>query len=133
MPVVKEQRRSEQLSSIMLSRAGRRQLRRTSRNWDYSLFHRVRSITFQRFLAEQGFDMTKFQDIWGKDKRDGIKVAVAGLRELMEDDKKDLMDLLDCHFDPEKQIIKPVSRKTNKRRFQKRQTSRISSREIFKK
>ncbi|XP_055686851.1 maternal protein exuperantia [Lutzomyia longipalpis] len=93
-----------------------------------TLYHRVRGVTFRRVLAEQGFDMTKLQDIWGKEKRDGIRVAVAGLRELKEDDKKELTDLLDCHFDPEKQPIKPVSRKTNKRRFQRRQTSRISPR-----
>ncbi|XP_055677006.1 maternal protein exuperantia-1-like isoform X2 [Lutzomyia longipalpis] len=56
---------------------------------DYSLYHRVKGVTFRPFLAEQGFVMRKLQDlqdIWGKEKRDGIRVAVAELRELKEDD-----------------------------------------------
>lgn len=85
-----------------------------------TLYHRVKGVTYRRVLAEQGFDMAKLQDIWMEGKRDGLKGAVDGLEELKDEDKTELTELLDCHFDPDKQPIKPAVRKNNnkRRRFQ---------------
>ncbi|XP_059609216.1 maternal protein exuperantia isoform X2 [Phlebotomus argentipes] len=95
-----------------------------------TLYHRVKGVTYRRVLAEQGYDMDKLQDIWTREKRDGVQAAVEKLEELKEEDKTELTELLDCHFDPDKQPIKPATKKPNKRRFQTRRTRRMSPRSM---
>ncbi|GAB0092578.1 Maternal protein exuperantia [Sergentomyia squamirostris] len=94
-----------------------------------TLYHRVKGVTYRRVLAEQGFDMDTLQDIWTREKFEGIKQAVDSLEELKDEEKSELIQLLDCHFDPEKAPVKPIVRKNNnnKRRFQGRRQPQRSS------
>lgn len=51
--------------------------------------------------------------------------TISGIEELKEQDRTELAEILDCHFDPEKQSLKPVV-KRSKRRFPTRFQSRYN-------
>lgn len=82
-----------------------------------TLYHRVRGVTFRRVLADQGYDLESLKEMWNEKKKEGILEVVNAISELKDDDKKELVDILDCHFDPEKKSILPVIKRSrsNKR------------------
>jgi hypothetical protein len=67
-----------------------------------------RAVTFRRILAEAKFDMDKLQAVWDEGKREGIATEMKKLEELKEEDHDEIIELLDSHFDPEKQAVKPI-------------------------
>ena len=52
--------------------------------------------------------MEKLQEVWEAGKREAIETEIKKLKELKEEDHDELLELLDSHFDPEKQAVKPV-------------------------
>lgn len=67
-----------------------------------------RAVTFRRILAEAKYDMEKLQTIWDEGKRDALTTEMKKLEDLKEEEHEELVELLDSHFDPEKQAVKPV-------------------------
>lgn len=66
-------------------------------------------------LAEYGHDFASLQQIWNDSKREGLEAVVSKISELKEEERTELVELLDCHFDPEKQQLKPVVKRTRGR------------------
>ena len=75
----------------------------------------MKAVTFRRVLAEFSYDFETLEKIWQTNKKDGIKDAIDKIVELKEEERQELIDLLDCHFDPEKQPVKPVVKKQRRR------------------
>lgn len=84
-----------------------------------TLYHRVKAVTFRRVLAEHGHDMDELQKLWEESKKDGLAKRLTGCSELKDQEREELVEILDHHFDPEKQPVKP-----NIRRRQSRHRSR---------
>lgn len=49
------------------------------------------------------------------DLQEGLVELVSTINELKEEDQKELIDILDCHFDPEKKPILPNIKRSNNR------------------
>lgn len=101
-----------------------------------SIYHRVKAVTFRRVLADHGYDLEQLLDVWNAKKtvswegtrsgymfftklnglQEGLAEVLAPMEELKDDDKKELVELLDCHFDPEKQAVLPAVKKNKSRR-----------------
>lgn len=80
-----------------------------------TIYHRVKAVTYRRVLAEHGHDLATLQQIWTNNKREGLEEVVASITELKEDERTELSELLDCHFDPDKQQLKPVITRARQR------------------
>lgn len=80
-----------------------------------TIYHRVKAVTYRRVLAENGHDLASLQQIWTDRKREGLAEVVAKITELKEDESTELAELLDCHFDPDKQQLKPVIKRVRQR------------------
>lgn len=80
-----------------------------------TIYHRVKAVTYRRVLAEYGHDFASLQQIWNDSKREGLEAVVSKISELKEEERTELVELLDCHFDPEKQQLKPVVKRTRGR------------------
>uniref|UniRef100_U5EVD9 Putative exuperantia n=1 Tax=Corethrella appendiculata TaxID=1370023 RepID=U5EVD9_9DIPT len=79
-----------------------------------TLYHRVKAVTYRRVLAECGYDFDSLKQIWTNNKEE-LQQALDKLEELKEEERKELFEILDCHFDPEKQSLKPVVKRTKRR------------------
>lgn len=66
-------------------------------------------------LAEYGHDFESLRQIWTESKREGLEQVIAKLTELKEDERTELCELLDCHYDPDKQQLKPVVKRVRRR------------------
>lgn len=80
-----------------------------------TIYHRVKAVTYRRVLAENGYDLAALQQLWAESKRDGLEQVVSKITELKEDERAELVELLDCHFDPDKQQLKPVITRVRQR------------------
>lgn len=80
-----------------------------------TIYHRVKAVTYRRVLAEYGHDFASLQQVWNDSKREGLETVVNKITELKEDERTELVELLDCHFDPEKQQLKPVVKRVRGR------------------
>lgn len=80
-----------------------------------TIYHRVKAVTYRRVLAESGHDLASLQQIWTDSKREGLQEVVTKITELKEDERTELVELLDCHFDPDKQQLKPVITRVRQR------------------
>lgn len=80
-----------------------------------TIYHRVKAVTYRRVLAEYGHDFESLRQIWTESKREGLEQVIAKLTELKEDERTELIELLDCHFDPDKQQLKPVVKRVRRR------------------
>lgn len=89
-----------------------------------TLRHRVKAVNYRRVLAEHGYDLQTLEAVWKENHREGITAIIEKLEEINEKDRTDLIELLDHHFDPEKEPIKPQVRNYN----QNRRRSRIPTR-----
>lgn len=90
-----------------------------------ALRHRVKAVNYRRVLAENGYDLQKLDAVWKEAKRDGIAAIIEKMEEIKEDERKELIELLDHFFDPEKEPVKPKVRYNSVRRRQ-RSSSRPS-------
>lgn len=81
----------------------------------FSLFHSRRAVTFRRLLAEAQQDMESLTKIWTDSKCEGIVEMVNKIEGLKDDEKEELIKILDSHFDPEKKPIKPVVQRSERR------------------
>lgn len=81
-----------------------------------TLYHRVKAVTFRRILADHGFDMEQLEELWNEKKKEAFIEIVNVIDELKADEKAELIDLLDCHFDPEKQPIQPIVKRHRSKR-----------------
>lgn len=78
-----------------------------------SRFHRRRALDFRRALADKNHDMKSLQEIWDAEKREGIEKLVKSLESIKEEDYEELINILEHHFDVEKQPFKPIVRREN--------------------
>lgn len=67
-----------------------------------------RAVTFRRLLAESHHTMDSLQQIWTDGKREAIDEELKKIDELKDEDREELTEILDSHYDPEKKPIKPV-------------------------
>ncbi|KAJ6633458.1 Maternal protein exuperantia, partial [Pseudolycoriella hygida] len=81
-----------------------------------TLYHRVRGVTFRRVLADHGYDLDSLKQIWDAKKKEGLAELVSTISELKEEEQTELVDILDCHFDPEKKAVLPVIKRNRPRR-----------------
>lgn len=81
-----------------------------------NLYHRYKAVTFRRVLAEKGFDVKTLEDMWKEKKKDGLTEVIWKLDELKDEEKTELVDILDSYFDPEKQALVPPVKKTTRQR-----------------
>lgn len=81
-----------------------------------TLYHRVKAVTFRRILADHGYDLDTLRELWEVKKADGLHEAIAPMEEMKEEDRKELVDLLDHYFDPEKQAVLPLVKKHKSKR-----------------
>ncbi|XP_037039752.1 maternal protein exuperantia [Bradysia coprophila] len=79
-----------------------------------TLYHRVRGVTFRRVLADHGYDFESLKDVWESKKKEGLVELVNTISDLKEEDQKELIDILDCHFDPDKKPILPNIKRNNR-------------------
>lgn len=81
-----------------------------------TLYHRVKAVTFRRIIADHGYDLEQLHEVWESKKKDGLNEVIASMEEVKPDDKIELVDLLDSHFDPDKQAILPIVKKHRSKR-----------------
>jgi maternal-effect protein exuperantia len=86
-----------------------------------TLYHRVRGVTFRRVLADHKYDFETLKEVWETKKKEGIVELVTSISDLKEDDQKELIDILDCHFDPDKKPILPNIKRSRPKRRQSMQ------------
>lgn len=76
-----------------------------------TLYHRVKAVTFRRVLAEHGHELTDLHKIWEASKKEGLVTCLESCKELKERDREELIEILDHHFDPEKEAYRPIVRR----------------------
>lgn len=76
-----------------------------------TLYHRVKAVTFRRVLAEHGHELTELHKIWEESKKEGLAKCLECCEELKETDREELIEILDHHFDPEKEAYRPIVRR----------------------
>lgn len=86
-----------------------------------TLYHRVKAVKFRIILAEHGYDLDSLKAIWTEKRKEGLAEVIQAMSELKPDERIELIELLDCHFDPVKQPVKPVVKRS------KRRARRVSS------
>lgn len=62
-------------------------------------------------MAEAKQDLDSLTKIWTEGKRDGIAEIVKTIPGMKEDEQEELIEILDCHFDPEKKPVKPIQQR----------------------
>lgn len=79
-----------------------------------------RAVNFRRQLSEASLNLEGLQKLWDEGKREAIAEKIKSLESVKEEDKEELVEILDCHFDPEKKTVKPVvvRRENNERNNQ---------------
>lgn len=80
-----------------------------------TIYHRVKAVTYRRVLAECGHDYESLRQVWQEKKREGVEAIINEIAELKEDERIELIELLDCHYDPEKQAFKPIVKRMKRR------------------
>lgn len=80
-----------------------------------TIYHRVKAVTYRRVLAEYGHDFESLRQIWTESKREGLEQVIAKITELKDEERTELIELLDCHYDPDKQQLKPVVKRVRRR------------------
>lgn len=76
-----------------------------------TLYHRVKAVNFRRVLAEHGHELTELHKIWEESKKEGLTKCLESCEELKETDREELVEILDHHFDPEKEAYRPIVRR----------------------
>ncbi|XP_055630599.1 maternal protein exuperantia isoform X2 [Toxorhynchites rutilus septentrionalis] len=80
-----------------------------------TIYHRVKAVTYRRVLAEYGHDFQSLHQVWTEHKREGLEKIITNITDLKEEERNELLELLDCHFDPEKQQLKPIVKRARRR------------------
>lgn len=80
-----------------------------------TIYHRVKAVTYRRVLAEYGHDFESLRQVWTESKREGLEQVIAKIVELKDEERTELIELLDCHYDPDKQQLKPVVKRVRRR------------------
>lgn len=65
-------------------------------------------------LAEAKHNNDTLEQMWNDGKRDAITETVNKIEGLKEEERTELIEILDCHYDPEKKSIKPVTKQSSK-------------------
>ncbi|XP_058064977.1 maternal protein exuperantia-like, partial [Anopheles bellator] len=73
-----------------------------------TIYHRVKAVTYRRVVAETGHDYESLRQVWQESKREGLESIINSIAELKEEERTELLELLDCHYDPDKQAFKPI-------------------------
>lgn len=76
-----------------------------------TLYHRVRAVTYRRVLAEHGYELTSLHKLWEEEKKEGLNKCMETCSELKDRDREELVEILDHHFDPEKDAYRPIVRR----------------------
>ncbi|CAO1346489.1 unnamed protein product [Diamesa serratosioi] len=79
-----------------------------------TLYHRVKAVTYRRLLAEAKHNNDTLEQLWNDGKRDAIAETVNKIESLKEEERTELIEILDCHYDPEKKSIKPITKQSTK-------------------
>jgi maternal-effect protein exuperantia len=72
-----------------------------------SRYHRRRAVNFRRALADVKHDKDTLQELYNKEKREGLENLVKSLESVKEEDREELIEILDSYFDEEKKPAKP--------------------------
>lgn len=72
-----------------------------------SRYHRRRAVNFRRALADVKHDKDTLQELYNKEKREGLENLVKNLESVKEEDREELIEILDSYFDEEKKPAKP--------------------------
>ncbi|KAH8416737.1 hypothetical protein KR222_000816, partial [Zaprionus bogoriensis] len=70
-------------------------------------FNRVRANKFRLILAESGFDLRTLHNIWRDTRIDGLTAALRAVAGFTTKQKTEVVELMDCYYDPSKIVIKP--------------------------
>ncbi|XP_052871482.1 maternal protein exuperantia-like, partial [Anopheles cruzii] len=73
-----------------------------------TIYHRVKAVTYRRVVAETGHDYESLRQVWQESKREGLESIINSIAELKEEERTELLELLDCHYDPDKQAFQPI-------------------------
>lgn len=65
-------------------------------------------------LAEAKHNNDTLEQLWNEGKIDAITETVNKIEGLKEEERTELIEILDCHYDPEKKSIKPVTKQSTK-------------------
>lgn len=84
---------------------------------------RVKAVNYRRLLSEFKHDNDSLTELWTNGKRDAITEAVNQIQDLKQEERDELIEILDCHYDPEKKSLKPVVNRSNSRRRMPRNRS----------
>ncbi|XP_050074203.1 maternal protein exuperantia-like [Anopheles maculipalpis] len=80
-----------------------------------TIYHRVKAVTYRRVLAESGHNYESLRQLWQEKKREGMEAIINEIAELKEEERTELVELLDCHYDPDKQAFKPIVKRMKRR------------------
>jgi len=81
-----------------------------------TLYHRVKAVNYRRLLAEHKHDNDSLNDLWTNGKREAVVEAVNKIESLKDEEREELIEIIDSHYDPEKKSVKPVVKRSNSRR-----------------
>lgn len=82
----------------------------------------------RRLLAEKNIDYEKLESTWKSNGRDGLSEILKNRIEFAnEKENEDLLEMLECHFDPEKKALQPKPRAPRSNR--KTSTSKSTNKE----
>lgn len=70
-------------------------------------YHRRRAVGFRRALADMKHDKDTLQELYNKEKREGLENLVKSLESVKEEDREELTEILDCFFNEEKKPACP--------------------------
>jgi maternal-effect protein exuperantia len=73
-----------------------------------SRYYRRRALTYRRVLADDKQDKDTLKTMWENGKREGIEAYVKELESIKEEDREELVNIIDHYFDPEKKPFKPA-------------------------
>lgn len=59
-------------------------------------------------MADAKHDKVSLQEVWNAEKREGIEKLIKDLESIKEEDREELANILEYHFDEEKKPFKPV-------------------------
>ena len=68
---------------------------------------RRRAVHFRRALADLKHDKDSLQELYDNQKREGIENLVKSLESVKEEDREELIEILDSYFDTEKKPVSP--------------------------
>jgi maternal-effect protein exuperantia len=77
-------------------------------HFSHSVPNSHRALSFRTALANAKHTKASMQEVYTNEKREGFEKLVKELEGLKDDEREELINLLEHHFDEEKQPLKPL-------------------------